>query len=282
MLATFVLTLVLAQASPRGVVVAGVVQDQTGAILPGAQVTISVAGSPGPTQSAITDRSGAFRIERVPPGEYDIKTKFPGFAPKTTHIRVGPRSPSPLTIVLAIEGLQQEVSVSGGGTATSTAVNANLNAITVDANQLDDLPVLDQDVVTAMSRFLDSSAIGTNGATVIVNGIEVNTLSLSASAIQQIKINQDPYSSEFMRPGRGRIEIITKPGGQSTPVRSTSGSAIRPSRRRTRSPRSSRRSSGGSSKGRSAARSATVRRRASCCPASTTCRTTSRSCTRRR
>jgi hypothetical protein len=214
MLATFVLALVLAQASPRGVVVAGVVQDQTGAVLPGAQVTISVAGSSAPALSATTDQSGAFRVERVPPGEYDIKAEFPGFAPKTTHIRVGSRAPSPLSIVLAIEGLQQEVSVSGGGAATSTAANANLNAITVDASQLDDLPVLDQDVVTAMSRFLDSTAIGTNGATVIVNGIEVNTLSLSASAIQQIKINQDPYSSEFMRPGRGRIEIITKPGGQ--------------------------------------------------------------------
>ncbi|HEY7289084.1 MAG TPA: carboxypeptidase regulatory-like domain-containing protein [Vicinamibacterales bacterium] len=214
MLATLVVALVLAQAPPRGVVVAGVVQDQTGAVLPGAHVVIAVGASLAPAQTATTDRSGGFRIERVPPGEYDITTTFPGFAPKTTHLRVGTRAPSPLTIVLTIEGLQQEVSVSAGGTTTSTAADANLNAITVDANQLDDLPVLDQDVVTAMSRFLDSSAIGTNGVTVIVNGIEVNTLSLSASAIQQIKINQDPYSPEFMRPGRGRIEIVTKPGGQ--------------------------------------------------------------------
>src|SRR5262249_12475954 len=65
-----------------------------------------------------------------------------------------------------------------------------------------------------MSRFLDSTAIGTNGPTVLVNGVEVNVLALSASAVQQIKINQDPYSSEYMRPGRGRIDIITKPGGQ--------------------------------------------------------------------
>jgi hypothetical protein len=32
--------------------------------------------------------------------------------------------------------------------------------------------------------------------------------------VQQIKINQDPYSAEYARPGRGRIEILTKPGGQ--------------------------------------------------------------------
>src|SRR5262249_48839768 len=35
-----------------------------------------------------------------------------------------------------------------------------------------------------------------------------------ASAIQQIKINQNPYSAEYGRPGRGRIEIITKPGSE--------------------------------------------------------------------
>ena len=49
----------------------------------------------------------------------------------------------------------------------------------------------------------------------IVNGVEVNSLTLPASAIQQIKINQDPYAPEFRQPGRGRIEIVTKPGSQS-------------------------------------------------------------------
>ena len=39
-------------------------------------------------------------------------------------------------------------------------------------------------------------------------------MNVSASAVQQIKINQDPYSAEYSRPGRGRIEILTKPGSQ--------------------------------------------------------------------
>ena len=208
-----VLAVVIAQSAPRGVAVAGVVQDQTGAVLPGAAVVLSPSGAATTPEQATTDHSGAFRFEAIAPGEYDIRTAFPGFTPKVTHLRVGTRAPSPLTIVLAIEGVTQEVSVSGGA-ETSTAAESNLNAITVGADQLDDLPVLDQDIVGAMSRFLDSTAIGTNGATVLVNGLEVNVLALSASAIQQIKINQDPYSSEFMRPGRGRIDIITKPGGQ--------------------------------------------------------------------
>ncbi len=214
MLATLTLALMFAQSAPRGVAVAGIVQDQTGAVLPGARVTISVIGSTTSAQTTTTDQNGRFRFERISPGEYDIQTDFPGFVVQRTRVRAGTRAPSPMTIVLALEGVTQEISVSGGAASTSTAAQANLNAITVDADQLDDLPVLDQDIVGAMSRFLDSTAIGTNGATVLVNGIEVNVLALSASAVQQIKINQDPYSAEFMRPGRGRIEIVTKPGGQ--------------------------------------------------------------------
>ena len=213
MLATLTLALLFAQSAPRGVPVAGIVQDQTGAVLPGAAITITAVASAASPIRTTTDQSGAFRFDRVAPGEYDLRAEFPGFVPRVTRVRIGARAPQ-LTIVLQIEGVTQEVSVSGGGAETSTAAEANLNAITVSGDQLDDLPVLDQDIVSAMSRFLDSTAIGTNGATVLVNGIEVNVLALSASAVQQIKINQDPYSAEFMRPGRGRIDIITKPGGQ--------------------------------------------------------------------
>ena len=201
------------QSSPRGVAVSGVVQDQTGAVLPGAQVAL-VSAAHGAAQRVVSDGSGVFRFDRVAPGTYDIRTEFPGFKTNVRRVRVAARAPAPATIVMAIEGVTQEVSVTTGGAQTSASAAANLNAIAVDADALDNLPVLDQDVVGAMTRFLDSTAIGTGGTTIIVDGIEVSALAVSASAVQQIKINQDPYAAEFMRPGRGRIEIVTKPGGR--------------------------------------------------------------------
>jgi len=196
------------------VAVAGTVQDQTGAVLPGATITLAPPASATPPTPIVSDTSGAFRFPRVAPGAYDLRVEFPGFTTSVTHLRIGARAPNPLTIVLQIEGLSQDVSVSGGGNQTSGSAAGNLDAVAVDAKALDDLPVLDGDVVAAVSRFLDSSALGTNGATIVVDGVEVNALSVSSSAVQQIKINHDPYAAEFMRPGRGRIEIITKPGGQ--------------------------------------------------------------------
>lgn len=200
------------QAADRGVAVGGVVQDQTGAILQGAQIAI-VDPSGRVVQAVVTDANGTFRFDRIGPGAYDVRAEFPGFKTSTSRVRVGSRSPGSMTIVMAIEGVTQEVSVTSGGAAATTDSAGNLNAIAVDADTLDNLPVLDQDIVGSMTRFLDSTAIGTGGATILVDGMEVNALGVSASAVQQIKINQDPYAAEFARPGRGRIEIVTKPGG---------------------------------------------------------------------
>ena len=88
----------------------------------------------------------------------------------------------------------------------------NQNANTIDRNALDRVPVFDQDYITTMSRFLDDSATGTNGVTLVVNGIEANGPGVTASAVEEVKINQNPYSARFARPGRARLEIITKSG----------------------------------------------------------------------
>jgi carboxypeptidase family protein/TonB-dependent receptor-like protein len=202
------------QPAARGVTVSGTVQDQTKAILPNAQVVLLLSGTESPAQSGMTDGAGAFHFDRVAPGDYDVRAEFPGFKAVAVKVRVGARAPAPVTIVLPLEGLTQEIAVSGSGGGVTADARSNLNAISVDADTLDDLPLLDQDVVGSLSRFLDASAISTNGATLLVDGVEVNALGLSASAIQQVKINQDPYAAEFMRPGRGRIEIVTKPGGK--------------------------------------------------------------------
>ncbi len=180
-----------AQPSARGVMVGGSVQDQTGAILPGASVQLVTSGGVV-IQTVVSDTAGAFHFDRVPSGDYNLRVEFPGFAARETRLRVGGRAPAPLTIVMQIEGLAQEVSVSGGGNETSARGDANLDAVSVGEKALDDMPILDNDVIGALSRFLDSSAIGTNGATVVVDGVEVNALSVSASAVQQVKINHDP------------------------------------------------------------------------------------------
>jgi hypothetical protein len=196
-----------ASASP----VSGVVVDPTGAVLPHAQVELRSA-SADQGQTTLTDDVGMFRFDRVPSGRYDITVSFEGFQSTTVRVTVGARAPSPLRVTLPLARIMQEVTVGNGAADVKTDTASNLDVSSVDQTAIENLPMFNQDVLATMSRFLDSSAIGTNGATLVVNGVEVNNLIVSASAIQQIKINQDPYSAEYPRPGRGRIEVVLKPG----------------------------------------------------------------------
>src|SRR5262249_54299628 len=102
----FLAMLASAQSQPaaRGVTVSGSVQDQTTSILPGAQVVLLASGGQTTVQTGATDTVGAFHFDRVVPGDYEIRAEFPGFKSASAKVRVGGRSPSPVTIVLPLEG----------------------------------------------------------------------------------------------------------------------------------------------------------------------------------
>lgn len=64
--------------------------------------------------------------------------------------------------------------------------------------------------IAALSRFMDPAG-GLGGTpTLIVDGAKARNIGISASAIQEIGINQNPYTAEYPRWSRRRIEVITK------------------------------------------------------------------------
>jgi hypothetical protein len=200
----------LAQAPARTVSVTGVVLDPSGA--GAANVTVSLKkGADTVLASAETDTAGRFRFDAVAEGSFFLLVEHEGFAPSVTPLQVRNRPPAPLTIKLALASLVSEVTVNGDAPAlVSTDIADNKDSVSVDQNLLEQVPIFDQDYVTAISAFLDSGSIGTSGPQLVVNGVQVTTLAVSASAIQQVSINQNPYSADMARPGRGSIEITTK------------------------------------------------------------------------
>src|SRR6266567_1999966 len=201
------------QSSPSAYPLTGSVQDASGAGIQGAKLTLKPSDG-GAQQTTITDVAGAFRFERATAGAHELRVEKEGFKVNNSRMRIGSRAPAPMRIVLSIADVRQEVTVSTQAARVSTDSTDNLDTVTLDRQALDNLPIFDQDYIGTMSRFLDSGAIGTGGVTLIVDGLEATRAGVSASAIQEVKINQNPYSAEYSRPGRGRIEIITKPGSQ--------------------------------------------------------------------
>lgn len=231
-LLAFALAPAYSQTSPERGAVTGVVEDPAGATIAGARVELSLGSVI--QQATTTNQSGGFRFNRVPPAQYQIQVKAEGFEATIVDVSVGSEPVAPLRVTMPVASLRAETTVTAEPAQINTESTDNKDSVALTEQSLSNLPVFDQDYVGAMSRFLDPGSVGTSGATLVVDGMEVNNLDVSSSAIKEIKINQDPYSPEFARPGRGRIEVTTKPG--STDYHGTFNFIFRDSRLNARDP----------------------------------------------
>ncbi len=188
----------------------GSVVDPTGAGIPGAPVRLET--SPGATVAqSKTDSKGDFTLLNLTSGNFSLAVPaYSGFALKTIPVRLN-NNLSGIKITLTTDSVQQQMTV-GADDTLSIDASANQDAIATTSDELRKLPVFDQDYIAALTPFLDASTGSSGGATIIVDGVEMKSAGVSASAIKEVRVNNDPYSTEFSRPGRGRIEIITKPG----------------------------------------------------------------------
>src|SRR5580692_3870398 len=65
-------------------IIAGVIRDNTGAVIPDASVAITEQAT-GATRTSRSDAQGAFRMDTVNPGLYTIRVEMTGFATKTVQ-----------------------------------------------------------------------------------------------------------------------------------------------------------------------------------------------------
>ncbi|WP_263366750.1 TonB-dependent receptor [Edaphobacter bradus] len=190
--------------------VRGSVLDPTGAGISGATVQLETSDGALVSHSQ-TDPKGDFGLLRVPGGNFSLVVPaYSGFASRTLPLHVT-GNVSGIQVALSAEAVSQEMTV-GADQSLSTDASANRDTITTTGDELRKLPVFDQDYIAALTPFLDASAGSSGGTTIIVDGVEMKNAGVSVSAIQEVRVNNDPYSAEFSRPSRGRIEIITKPG----------------------------------------------------------------------
>src|SRR5205807_10009592 len=59
------------------------------------------------------------------------------------------------------------------------------------------------------SLFVDPAANGAGGTRIVVDGVEGDTLDVPSSSVKTVAVDSNPYSAEFSRPGKGRIEVTT-------------------------------------------------------------------------
>jgi hypothetical protein len=189
----------------------GLVTDPSAAVIPGA--TVQVSGN-GIARSAKSDGQGHYQMI-LPPGKYAVRADAKGFITFTQQeLAVAAGQVTPLDIALQIASQAQEVQVSDQAAGqVNTDPSANVGALVLKSEDLESLPD-DPDDLQSDLQALAGPAAGPNGAQFFVDGFSGGQLP-AKSSIREIRINSNPFSSEFDRPGFGRIEILTKPGTDS-------------------------------------------------------------------
>jgi hypothetical protein len=190
----------------------GIVVDPDGAAVSGVDVQLRTPKG-AIIRHSVSDAQGNFHWEPVSTGQYvlEVLAKY-GFEAYSAQIHFTRSSQPFLKIQLTLPSVQAQVTVESAESSVTTDPTENRDQVAVSSQMLEKVPVFDQNYIAALTPFLDQSGVGTNGVTIIVDGVEMKGTGVSASAIAEAHINNDPYSAETNRPGKGRIEIITKPG----------------------------------------------------------------------
>lgn len=195
---------------PTGVL-HGVITDESGALVPGAKVTVS--NEAGPVKTGASGNDGSYSLAGLSPGTYTVQVSSPGLAqiaPATADFSGGVRSIN-LDIQLRVALEKQEVTVQeNSGPQVSTDPAQNAGALVLKAADLDALSD-DPDDLQADLLALAGPAAGPNGGQFFIDGFSSGQLPPKDS-IREIRINSNPFSAEYDTSGRGRIEIFTKPG----------------------------------------------------------------------
>ncbi len=188
--------------------IGGSVTDALGSVVVGATVTAVAAD--GKQKQVVANARGEYSITGLAPGKYTVKTIAPKFALyENAEVVVTAGQKNELFIVLTVTGVVETVDVNNAN-QVSTDPDNNKDAQIIKGADLNALPD-DPDEMQAALLALVGGAAGPNGGQIYIDGFTGGQLP-SKESIREIRINSNPFSAEYDRPGTGRIEILTKPG----------------------------------------------------------------------
>jgi hypothetical protein len=199
---------VAAPAQAGGTRVHGTIVDPDGELIPGAKVTLTPTKGAAAKQT-VSGSDGTYSIN-VPSGTYTLVVTMPGFSTYSAlNVKVQAVAGQTFDVKMAVG---QDVVVNVDDTAAQLSVDPDNNASsTVLTGAALDALSDDPDDLQSELEALAGPASGPNGAQFYIDGFTGGQLPPKQS-IREIRINQNPFSAQYDKPGFGRVEIFTKPG----------------------------------------------------------------------
>ena len=215
----------------------GTVKDQSGAVLPGATVTITHEGQ-GVTLTTVTRADGTFIFTPIRTGAYTVETEFPGFKKGVRRgIPVPIQDQAVVDFSLQPGGVAEEVVVTGESPLLQTGTGTV--GETLKSGTLERMPVNGRDY-TALARLvtgvvppqpgarapLQFAANGVRPAqnNYLLDGIDNNTSNVDflsgvayivkppIDAVDEIKVMTSAFSAEYGRAGGAVLNTTLKSG----------------------------------------------------------------------
>ena len=214
----------------------GRVVDQSGAVLAGAQVSVTNTGT-SIVRTTVSNAQGLYTVPALQPGTYDIKVENAGFATSERKgITLLADSTLSLDFSMGLASEKQQVTVEGLAPlveSTESSVNGSLRV-----NEVENLPVLNRQInslvtlipgarpapITNGTKFEMMNGISIGGG----RGLNVMTLvdggdnkddvlggplqNFTLEGIEEFRLISHQYDAQYGRSNGGEIVIVTKSG----------------------------------------------------------------------
>jgi hypothetical protein len=230
-----------ASAQVTSATLAGTVRDQTGAVLPGAAVTVTDEGTRA-VRDSVTDAIGNFTIAGLAPGSYSVRAALAGFSTDTrTAVVLTVGQQASVSFTLQLGSATETVEVVGGAVLVDLR-SAALSAV-VPEQVIEDLPLNGRNFISlatlqpGVSVFLDRPATNNSGGLELhINGAPARSnsylldganlrsfygvgimtaaeTSLGVETVREFRVVTNSFSADYGRSMGGVINVVTKSGG---------------------------------------------------------------------
>jgi hypothetical protein len=205
--------------------ITGVVTDETGAVIPGAEV-VATNQNTGVTWTAVTSDTGVYRVPYLPPGTYSVAASLTGFKTSVAENQLV-RVAQTITIdfTLQIGELTETITVS-----SEAKLLENTSEISTETTELEfhTWPIFVSDGQRQLQNFMFTSMPGTEGGTfegsidggqaytheILIDGISLGRFDLTGGSNNEFSPSVDATSQFALQKGT----ISAQYGGTQTSV----------------------------------------------------------------